>query len=81
MILETLVDRPQIIMMYFNKGFNSMLDIHLIGGSAYSFDCTFFKLICLTANALRRTTMRGPLVGATEPEKRTLKRVQLRFLG
>jgi len=48
---------------------------------AYPFDCTFFRPICLTAKALRRITMRGFLVGATEPEKRTLKRVQLRNLG
>ena len=31
-----------------------MLAVHLLGKSAYSFDCTFFRLICLTAKALRR---------------------------
>ena len=69
----------------------------LLGEPAYSFDCTFFRLICLTAKALCRITMRAFLVGATEPKERTLKRVnamdgvysafagakscQLRFLG
>ena len=48
---------------------------------AYSFECTFFRTICLTAKALHRITMHGFLVGATEPEKRTLKRIQLRILG
>lgn len=48
---------------------------------AYPFGCTFFRPICLTAKTLRRITKRGFLVGATEPEKRTLKRVQLRILG
>ena len=62
------------------EGF-SVLGNYLLGASAYPFDCTFFRLIYLTAKALRRTTMRGFLVGATEPEKRTLKRVQLRILG
>ncbi len=58
-----------------------MFGFHLLGESAYAFDCTFFRLICLTAKALRRITMRGFLVGATEPEKRTLKGFQLRILG
>ncbi len=57
------------------------LGFHLVGESAYLFDYTFFRLSCLTAKALRRTTMRGFVVGTTEPKKRTLKRVQLRFLG
>lgn len=48
---------------------------------AYPFDCTLFRLICLTVKVLRRITMRDFLVGATEPEKRTLKRVQLKNLG
>ena len=56
-----------------------MLGDHLLG-EAYPFNCTFFRLNCLTAKPLRRTTMRGFLVGATEPEKRTLKGVQLRIL-
>lgn len=49
--------------------------------SAYSSNCTFFKLICLIAKALRRMTMLGFLIGATELEKSTLRRVQLRFSG
>lgn len=48
---------------------------------AYSFYCTLFRLICLTAKALRRMAMRSFLVGATKPEKRTLNRVQLRISG
>jgi len=36
---------------------------------AYAFDCTFFRLICLTAKTLRRITMRGFLVGTTELDK------------
>ncbi len=59
----------------------SVLSDYPLGDSAYPFDCTFFRLIYLTAKALRRTTMRGFLVGATEPEKCTLKQVQLRILG
>ena len=42
---------------------------------AYAFDCTIIRLICLTAKALRRMTMRGFLVGTTEPDNHTLKRV------
>ncbi len=49
--------------------------------NTYAFDCIIFRLSCLTAKALRRMTMRGFLVGATEPENHTLKRVQLRLLG
>jgi len=45
-----------------------MSGIYLMGGSPYSFDCTFFSPICLTAKTLLRITMRGFLVGATEPE-------------
>jgi hypothetical protein len=67
--------------MCFKIAAYSVPDIHPLGEYAYSFDCTFFRLICLTAKALRRITMRGFLVGATEPEIRTLKRVQLRILG
>ncbi len=59
----------------------SLYAIHPLGEYAYTFDCTFFRLIDLTAKALRRMTMRAFLVGATEPKKRTLKRVQLRILG
>jgi len=69
------------MIMYFNTMNYSVTDNYPLEGSAYPFDCTFFRLICLTAKALRRMTMRGFLVGATEPEKRTLKRVQLRNLG
>jgi hypothetical protein len=59
----------------------SLLDDSPWGKPAYSFDCTFFRLIYLTAKTLHRVTMHGFLVGATESEKRTLKRVQLRILG
>ncbi len=68
-----------------------------LGKSAYVFDCTFFRLICLTVKTLRRIAMRGFLVDArlprpcsrslpeslqaTGPKKRTLKHVQLRFPG
>ncbi len=55
---------------------------HPLGEYAYTLDCTyFFRLTYLTAKALRRVTMHGFLVGAIEPKKRTLKRVQLRILG
>ncbi len=59
----------------------SVLGIHPLCESVYPFDCTFFRLICLTAKALRRITIRGFIVGANEPEKRTLIRIQLRILG
>ncbi len=59
----------------------SVLGTYPLGEIAYPFDCTFFRPICLTAKALHSTTMRGFLVDATEPEKRTLKRVQLRVPG
>jgi len=68
-------------MMRYKPGPYCVIGFHLLGESAYSFDCTFFRSICLTAKALRRMTMRSFLVGASEPKKRTLKRVQLRFLG
>jgi hypothetical protein len=55
--------------------------INPLGEYAYSLDCTFFRLICLTAKALHRMAMCGFLVGTTEPEKSTLKRVQLRVPG
>jgi hypothetical protein len=58
-----------------------ILAVHQTSKFVYAFDCTFFKFICLTAKALRRITMRGFLVSATELEKSTLKRIQLRFLG
>ena len=72
-------------MMRFKIATNSVFSIHPMGEFAYSFDCTFFRLICLTAKTLRtiarmqsvenvwnkfsRTTMCGFLVGATEPDK------------
>ncbi len=52
-----------------------MLNIQSLGEFAYSFNCTFVRLICLTAKILRSITMQEFLVGATEPDKRTLKRV------
>jgi hypothetical protein len=69
------------MLMCFKIESYSVLGDHSVGESAYSFDYTFFRLICLTAKALHRMAMHGFLVGATEPEKRTLKRVQLRILG
>ncbi len=74
--------------MYSKIDRHTMLGNHTLGESAYPFDCTFFRLICLTAKVLRRMTMCDFLVGAklphpcsrplpasmqvTEPEKRTL---------
>ncbi len=55
--------------------------MHPLGESVYAFDGTFIKLIFLTAKALRRITMRGFLVGATESNKPKLKRVKLSILG
>ena len=71
---------------------HNMSDYCPLDEFACSFDCTFFKFICLTAKALRRVTMCDFLVGATGPEKRTLnmpffindlryKRAQLRIPG
>ncbi len=77
-------------MMRYKSRAYSILGLHtpqggtensLLGESAYSFYCTFFRFICLTAKALRRITMRGFLVDATEPKEHTLKRIQLGFLG
>jgi hypothetical protein len=56
-----------------------ILTIHPLGEYTYSLDCTFFRIIRLTAIALHRMAMCGFLVGTTEPEKSTLKRVQLRI--
>jgi len=67
--------------MFFKLARYSLLGDHPLGEFAYSFNCTFFRVICLTANALRSMAMRGLLVGATDPEKCTLKRIQLRILG
>ncbi len=76
--------------IFFKKEYYIVFGAHSLDGSpAYPFNCTFFSFIYLTAKALRRITMHGFLVGATEPEKRTLnipffvndswcKRVQLR---
>ncbi len=57
------------------------ISFHPLGEAAYAFDCTFSRLIGLTAQALPRITMTGFFVGANEPKIRTLKRVQLRILG
>ncbi len=59
----------------------SFRGVHPLGEYAYTFDCTFFRLTCLTAKALGRITMRAFPVGAIEPKKRTLKSVQLRIPG
>lgn len=66
--------------MYLKITLQNRLDEQSLNELAYSFDCTFFWPICLTAKALRSISMLGFLVGANEPEKCTLKRVQLRFL-
>lgn len=58
-----------------------VLTFYLKSKFVYAFDCTLFRLIFLAAKALLRITMRGFIAGATEPEKRTLKRVQLWLLG
>lgn len=60
---------------------HEMLSVQAIEQLAYSFNSTFFKLICLTAKSFHRMTMNIFLVGATELKKCTLKRVQLRILG
>ncbi len=68
------------MMMYFKTATERSVSIHLLGEIVYALDCTLFRLIFLTVKALRRITMRGFLVGATEPNKHTLKRVQLKIL-
>jgi len=50
-----------------------ILTHYSLSESVYAYDCTFFKPICLSAKTLRRITMCGFLVGATEPDKCTLK--------
>jgi len=55
-----------------------MLNNHPLDNPAYPYDCTFFRLICLTAKTLHSMTMRSFLVGATKPKKRTLKWIQLK---
>ncbi len=80
-ILESSVDPPSIVIVCIATATYVFLVIHPIGESAFTFDCTFFRLTCLTAKAVRRITMCGFLVGAIELKKRTLKRVQLRILG
>jgi len=55
-ILKTVVDRLKNRMMHCKSGSYRILTIHPMGESAYSFDCTFFRPICLTAKALRRMT-------------------------
>ncbi len=81
LILDSSVDRRSFISMCFKTKRYSVSRSYLLDEPAYLFDCTFFRLICLTAKALRRVTMCGFLVGATEPEKHTLKRIQLRIQG
>ena len=49
--------------------------------SVYTFNSSPVSLLCLTAKALRRLTMRGFLVGANKTDRQTLKRVQPRFPG
>ncbi len=69
------------MVIYFKTATYRRISIHRLSEFAYTFDCTFFRLIDLTAKALHRMTMNGFLVGATKPKKHTLKRVQLRTLG
>lgn len=63
------------------SGRNSVSATYLLNTFVFSFECTFFKLICLTAKALHSMAMCDFLVGATKLEKRTFKRIQLRFPG
>jgi len=65
--------------MYSIESHTIIFEHRLFTKLAYAFDCTFCRPIFLTAKALRRITMRGFLVGANEPAKRTLKCVQLRL--
>ncbi len=81
MNLKTLVDRLIIIKMNNILNMNTIFTLRLLNELAYTFNCTFFSSIRLTAKSLRRITMCGFLVGANEAEKRTLKRVQLRLSG
>lgn len=81
MILESSVDRLWHMIMSFKIERHRILCDHPLGDSAYSLECTFFRLIYLAANDLHRMTMQVILVGANEPEKRTLKRVQQRIPG
>ena len=74
MILDSSIDRPRTILMCIKTVLFCLLGNRHLKDEAYPFDCTFFTLIRLTAKALRRTTMCGFLVGATEREKSTLKR-------
>ncbi len=67
--LESLVDRPWIMIMCFKTATERRISIHSLGESAYAFDCTFIKLIFLTVKTLRRITMHSFPVGATEPKK------------
>ncbi len=69
------------MLIYFKIDPLDALENRPLSESAYPFDCTFYRSICLTAKALRRMTMRGFLVIATGPVKRTLKQVQRRILG
>lgn len=79
MILDSPVDRLRFMNLLNKLTSYYIFDIHFFDEFTYSSDCTFFRFIYLTAKALRRTTMCGFLVSVTEPEKRTLERVQLRY--
>ncbi len=69
------------MIMCFKTATEPKMSFHPLGEIAYAFDCTLLRRIDLTTKALRRMTMSGLSVGATEPKKCTLKRVQLRMLG
>ncbi len=63
------------MIIYFITTTYRRISIHPLSEFAYAFDCTFFRLIDLTAKALHRMTMNGFLVGATKPKKHTLKQI------
>lgn len=81
MILKLSVERILIIIMNSLFYTYSVFVMQPLNRFAYSFDCTFVSFICLTAKILHRITMLDFLDGATEADKRTLKRVQLRVSG
>ncbi len=54
MILESSVDRLWHMIMSFKIERHHILGDHLSGNPAYSFDCTFFRPISLTAKDIHR---------------------------
>ncbi len=51
---------------HFKTATYSLRGVYPLGEYAYTFDCTLFRLTCLTVKALGRITMRAFLVGAIE---------------